>query len=248
MNKIKINLACNRSNRNYLEPDLKTTSLVVYGSNLSSTVNYPKYTRIIQNLINIPIEHYSIFIGILLSDAWLQCNPGKGNARLGLKQTLNNSSYLLDVFFKLSHYCPSYPRITRATVKGIRHFALQMNTRAMPCITELYNMFYVNGVKTVPKDLYNLLTPEALAHWIAGDGTRGTSGILLQTQSFTIKENVFIINVLMVKFDIKSSICMQRNRPVIYIAASSLPTLRALILPYLHTSILYDLFNSNKVK
>jgi hypothetical protein len=121
----------------------------------------------------------------------------------------------LDVFFKLSHYCPSYPRITRATVKGIKHSALQMNTRAMPCITELYNMFYVNGVKIVPKDLYNLLTPEALAHWIAGNGTHDTNGILLQTQSFTIKENIFIINVLIVKFNIKSSIYMKRNQPVI---------------------------------
>lgn len=230
-----------RSNWNYLVPDVQTTSLVIYGSNLASTVNYPKYTRIIQNMINIPIEHYSIFIGVLLSDAWLQCNAGKGNARLGLKQTLKNSPYLLDVFFKLSHYCPSYPRITNSTVKGKKHSALQINTRAMPCITELYNMFYVDGVKIVPKDLYNLLTPEALAHWIAGDGTRGTSGILLQTQSFTIKENVFIINVLMIKFQIKSSIHMQRNQPIIYIKSESMPILRKLVSPYLHSSMMYKI-------
>jgi hypothetical protein len=192
-------------------------------------------------MINIPIEHYSIFIGILLSDAWLQCNAGKGNARLGLKQTLKNSPYLLDVFFKLSHYCSSYPRITRTTVKGIKHSALQINTRAMPCITELYNMFYVDGVKIVPKDLYNLLTPEALAHWIAGNGSRGSHGVYLQTQSFTIRENVFIVNVLMLKFNLNCSINMQRNQPVIYIAASSVPTLCNLIIPYLHPSMQYKL-------
>lgn len=238
MNNSKIS----RSNWNYLEPDLKTTSLVVYGTNLSSTVNYPKYTRIIHCMINIPIEHYSIFIGLLLSDAWLQCNLGKGNARLGIKQTLNNSSYLLDVFFKLSHYCPSYPIITRTTVKGIKHSALQINTRSMPCITELYHLFYEDGVKIIPKDLYNLLTPEALAHWIAGDGSRGTSGIYLQTQSFTIKENVFIINVLMIKFNIKSSIHMQRNQPTIYISSKSMPILRNLVSPYLHSSMRYKVY------
>jgi|SRR5690606_3455630 len=239
-----------RSNWNYLEPDLETTSLVVYGSNLSSTVNYRKYTRIVQNIINIPKEHYSIFIGLLLSDAWLQCNKGKGNARLGIKQTLINSpgappgtrAYLLDVFFKLSHYCPSYPRLTKTTVKGIKHYALEMKTRAMPCITELYNLFYEDGIKIVPKDLYNLLTPEALAHWIAGDGTRGTSGIYLQTQSFTLKENVFIINVLMIKFNIKCSIHMQRNQPTIYISSKSMPIIRKLVSPYLHESMRYKVF------
>ena len=193
-------------------------------------------------MINIPIEHYSIFIGLLLSDAWLQCNLDKGNARLGIKQTLINSSYLLSVFFKLSHYCPSYPRITRTTVKGIKHSALQINTRAMPCITELYHLFYENGIKIVPKDLYNLLTPEALAHWIAGDGTRGTSGIYLQTQSFTIKENVFIMNVLMIKFNIKCSIHMQRNQPTIYISSKSMPIIRNLVSPYLHSSMRYKVF------
>ena len=48
----------------------------------------------------------------------------------------------------------------------------------------------------MPLDLYNMLTYEALAHWIMGDGTKSNKGLTLQTQSFTIKECVFIISIL----------------------------------------------------
>lgn len=59
-------------------------------------------------------------------------------------------------------------------------------TRVYPCLTEWYDIFYVEGKKRVPLDLYNLLTYEALAHWIMGDGTKVKNGLTLQTQSFTI--------------------------------------------------------------
>ncbi len=45
-------------------------------------------------------------------------------------------------------------------------------TRVYPCFTEWYNMFYQEGKKVLPLDLYNMLTYEALAHWIMGDGTK----------------------------------------------------------------------------
>jgi hypothetical protein len=78
-----------------------------------------------------------------------------------------------------------------------------LTTRVYPCFTEWYNIFYVNNKKIVPLALYNMLDYEALAYWIMGDGIRSGTGIVLQTQSYTIKECVFIINVLMHKFYLK---------------------------------------------
>jgi LAGLIDADG DNA endonuclease family len=54
-----------------------------------------------------------------------------------------------------------------------------------------------------------------------GDGTNSGTGLTLQTQSFTVKECVFIISVLMYKFNLKCSIHMQRNKPTIYIHSKS---------------------------
>ena len=44
------------------------------------------------------------------------------------------------------------------------------------------------------------------------DGTKTGPGLTLQTQSFTC---VFIVSILIHKFDLKCSIHMQRNQPVI---------------------------------
>jgi len=93
----------------------------------------------------------------------------------------------------------------------------------------------------VPLDLYDMLTYEALAHWIMGDGTRNYGGITLNSQSFTIQECVFIISILIYKFDLKCSLHMQRNQPTIYISSKSMKKLRPLILPYMCNSVLSKL-------
>lgn len=44
----------------------KCKNLVIYGSNLGSTVNFIYYNRFIRNIINIPINLNSIILGIVL--------------------------------------------------------------------------------------------------------------------------------------------------------------------------------------
>jgi hypothetical protein len=75
-----------------------------------------------------------------------------------------------------------------------------------------------------------------------GDGTKTAKGLTLQTQSFTIKEVVFIINILIYKFDLKCSIHMQRNQPTIYISNKSMKKIQPYILPYFCNSMKYKLF------
>lgn len=121
----------------------------------------------------------------------------KSNTRLSLKQSINNFSYAWFVFILLSSYCSSYPSITQTKLKGKIHYGIHVITRALPCFNYLREFFYVNNIKVVPQDIYNLLTIQGLAHWIMCDGTFVTGGgMLLQTQSFTVPDCVRLINVL----------------------------------------------------
>jgi LAGLIDADG DNA endonuclease family len=64
------------------------------------------------------------------------------------------------------------------------------------------------------------------------DGTNSGTGLTLQTQSITVKECVFIISILIYKFNIKCSIHMQRNQPTIYIHSKSIKQIKPNILHY----------------
>jgi heme/copper-type cytochrome/quinol oxidase subunit 1 len=230
-----------RSNRNYLPANNRCKDLVVYGSNLSSTVNYPPYTSIVRYMVNIPSHLQSILVGILISDAWLQINKA-GNTRLAFKQSIDKLEYLFYVFNKLSHYCSTYPHLTKTNINGQIFYGISFSTRSYPCFTELYQICYNKSIKIVPLNLYEIVTYEALAHWIMASGTKTYNGITLQTQSFTVKEVVFIVNVLIHKFHLKCSIHMQRGQPTIYISSKSMEKIQAYILPYICNSMRYKLF------
>jgi hypothetical protein len=105
-------------------------------------------------------------------------------------------------------------------------------------------MFYNSeGRKILPPlvVLIEILTPEALAHVIIGDGYRHGNGLIICTDSFSVEEVARIITVLYVRYDIDSTLQYHKGKPRIRIRASSMPTLRNLVRPYMHPSFMYKL-------
>jgi hypothetical protein len=147
-----------KHNRNQNLNNIHTyKALVPYGTNLSSTVGYPRFTALERKSIRIPNNLLPVFIGIILSDANIS-KSYKGDARLQFKQTIKHIRYFYSVFSKLNHYCSKGPYTTRIIVHKKEHIGLGFTTRSLPCITELYNIFYVNNKKIIPSNLFDLLS------------------------------------------------------------------------------------------
>lgn len=212
-------------------------SLVPYGSNLSSTVGYIKFSRFERNLIQIPFSKRSVFIGIILSDASLQRVNKDGDARLQFKQKYSQFEYLYSVFFLLCHYCSKSPVVNKVSLHKKTFYALSFTTRSLPCITELYDLFYPKGKKIIPLNIYDLLTWEALAHWVYLNSnikflhfnpTHQTRsyGLYIDVKIFTIKDIVKLINVLVYKFNLNCSFqVLKQDKYFIYIKNESIPLL-----------------------
>jgi hypothetical protein len=105
-------------------------------------------------------------------------------------------------------------------------------------------MFYNSeGRKILPPlvVLIDILTPEALAHVIMGDGTRRGNALIICTDSFTVEEVSRLMIVLYVRYGLDSTLKYHGGKPRIYIRTSSMPTLRNLVRPYMHPSFMYKL-------
>ena len=219
------------------------TALVVWGTNLTSTVG-EKFTLQELRMMQLAPYQYSVVIGLLLSDGWLIFSNARAkNARLGFKQSVKNMSYVFFVFNILSHYCSSMPSLTKSRVRaGKLNRDFFFITRSISVFTELHSIFYVNKVKVIPKDIYNLLTPVALAHIIMGDGSAERHGLVLCTDSFTIPEVIKLMNVLFIRYQLDCTFRLHTpTQPRIYIKEGSMSKLRGIVEPYMHHSLMYKL-------
>ena len=151
-----------------------------------------------------------VIVGLLLSDGWLSSD--RKNARLGFTQSGANSKYFWFVFLSLSHYCSSYPMVKISIRLEKEIIGLQFWTRAMPCLTELRELFYPNGVKIVPYNIFELLTPIALAYMIMGDGSVQRHGLIICTNNYSIEDVVRLMNVLIIQYKLECKIRLKKRK------------------------------------
>jgi len=156
--------------------------------------------RAIWVIDRVPPYLLGVIVGLILSDGNLSFSNHRNlNARLLFKQSMSHFPYFWFVFWLCAPLCQSMFKFGTSIRKGTVCNFIRFHTRCLPVFTELYNLFYVNGVKCIPavEIMYYLLTPIALAHMICGDGLWNRSGLILCTDSFSIIDNVKLINILM---------------------------------------------------
>jgi hypothetical protein len=80
-------------------------------------------------------------VGLLLSDGYKSYSARSKNGYLSLTQSLSNPYYVYFVYNILSHYCTRYPVFRERHRYGRSIFSLEIHTRSILCITELYILY-----------------------------------------------------------------------------------------------------------
>ena len=222
---------------------------MVWGINLNSSVGNGRITNQENHMIKLPPYQKSIIIGLILSDVLISFPAKRSNyPRLGFEQSLSKSSYVWFVFNNLSHYCNTCPKLRSSVRVGKISYGIGFFTRSLNCFTELYSLFYPEGVKVIPQNIYDLLTPVALAHIIMGDGNALHHGLIICTNCYSIQDVVRLMNVLIVRYRLECTITRKKKNQkvefMIYIKQKSLSSLLAIVKPYYLSAMLYKLDNS----
>ena len=251
-----------RSNKYYIEPNYINKELVIYGTNLETSLNIKEYTQIVRNMVNIPNNIIYILIGVILTDGYISYSSKKDldksifnnkskdleyvngiitkhNCRFRFKQSIKHMEYVLYLYNILKHYCKRPPYIKIDRVNGKKHIAIEFYTMSLPCFSLLKYKLYNHRVKIIPNDIYNYLNYESLAHMIMCDGAFSNKGLTLNLQSFTLKELILLLNILKIKFNLDCSIHKSRHQYVLYIKVHSVKDLYKNIYKYIIPSMRY---------
>jgi hypothetical protein len=80
----------------------------------------------------------------------------------------------------------------------------------------------------VPHNIYELLTPIALAHLIMGDGSVQRHGLIICTNSYSLEDVVRLMNVIMIRYRLGCNLrLIRQNNKIqytIYISQHSMPS------------------------
>ena len=107
---------------------------------------------------------------------------------------------------------------------------------------QLRSCFYRGRIKIIPKFLMKTTFSQlSLAVWIMDDGAREGKQIRINSQSFTLNENLWLIRFLSAKLGIYCTLNRDKNRFRLRVQANSMKKLIQSIKPYIIPSMLYKL-------
>jgi len=185
-------------------------------------------------------------VGCLLGNAHAsQYGKNLGNTRIEFKQGVIHAPYLFFIYFQLlfAGEVTAFTPVPKSASdgKGGTHQSLRVRTMRLLVFNWFRDLFYPAGIKIVPDIIGLLLTPRAFAYWIMDDAGYRASGMILHTNSFTKADVMLLISVLDSNFGIKATIRAAGKKWVIYVPAAYMPTVRSVVLPYIHSSMLYKI-------
>lgn len=189
-------------------------------------------------------EQKDIIIGTILGDGYIEFNGFHGS-RLQIKQSNEHRDYVFWLYDKLENLCKSTPKQRSDTKQWY------FSTRHLNILTEFKGIFYKNGKKIIPKKMKDfLVSPMSLAVWYMDDGRldfreKYHCSIILNTDSFIVKDVEVLTDILKDKFGIASaihnSLCRGRRYPKIYIGKESRDRFFSFIRPFIVDCFQYKL-------
>lgn len=195
----------------------------------------------------------SILFANLLGDCQAEFRSKGNGTRFCFYQEGSHSSYLYwlhSVLSQLGYTSSKEPLIqTRLGKKGSVRKVIKFKSLTYSSLNWVHDMWYKDKIKVVPSNIGEFLTPLALAIWIMNDGTKSGTGLKICTNSFSYSECLLLVKVLYDNFNLKASIHSagnyqkKDNQYIIYIWKESMPLLREIVLPYVHSSMKFKLIN-----
>lgn len=187
--------------------------------------------------------------GMILGDARIECRS-KGirvfpkTARLRVHQGENQKDYLNWKYQVLHEFVLQEPKriiCGRNYQQTKNYYSWYFHTVTTEFFGKLYQQFYLNGCKIIPKDILSILTPLSFAVWYMDDGCFSQGTAILNTQNFSFNEQKILQNSLKEKFNLETTINKDRKRWRLRVRKESFSRFCDLVEDYIVPSLRYKI-------
>ena len=190
-----------------------------------------------------------VLIGSLLGDARLECRSigvrSPVTARFRVHQGFKQKDYVFWKYEIMRDFVIGMPRESSWTndKRRLHEVSYYFHTKSLKELGILYHYFYKNGVKILPDDIFGILNPRMIAVWFMDDGSNNGNSCTLNTHSFSLEDQMRIVDFLKEKYAINSKIVKDRDKWKLSMGKYDFPKLIYLIEPYMIPSMSYKIAN-----
>ncbi len=203
-------------------------------------ITYSAEIRDLKKRLQLNQGQKEVLIGSILGDGHLAENWSKTNYRLKISQCKEQEEYVNWKYDIFRDWVLTEPKLHMKTN------SMRFATISHPEISRFRELFYQGRRKIIPENISELISPLTLAVWFMDDGNvrktnRTVYGYYINTQSFLLRENEVLVEVLKRKFGVSAAIYKNHGKPRLYIGAESKKAFRRILEPFILPSMQYKL-------
>ena len=190
-----------------------------------------------------------VLIGTLLGDGCLETQNRGRTYRLKIEHSMTQKDYVYWKYKVFKNFTLSEPRIHKRMSYGSVRENYCFSTVSHGSLRFYCQQFYKNGKKMMPKIIYKMITPLALAVWFMDDGSiksKQHRALVIHSQSFNKQDLLNIIEVLDKKYGIKLTLRKREDGSgyVLYLLSKTVSKFIDLVKEYVLPSMEYKLGNT----
>ncbi|MFA5877733.1 MAG: LAGLIDADG endonuclease [Candidatus Paceibacterota bacterium] len=194
-----------------------------------------------------PPHQLDVIIGSLLGDARLECRSiGLRNpitARLRVHHGEKQKEYVFWKYKALQNLTLKMPQESswNNPKRDLHEVSWYFHTKSTEELGIIHSRFYKNGVKILPEDIFDVLTPQMMAVWFMDDGSNVGESFTLSTHSFSLEEQMRIIGYLKRQYVITATLVKDRMKFKIGIGRNDYDRFVDIVRPFIIPSMIYKI-------
>lgn len=196
-----------------------------------------------------PSRQFDVIIGSLLGDARLECRSTgiryPVTARLRVHQGEKQKEYVFWKYEVLRDLVSKAPRKSSwdNPKRNLHEVSWYFHTKSTEELGIIHGCFYKNSVKILPKNIFDVLTPQMMAVWFMDDGSNVGESFTLNTHGFSREEQMRIISYLKCQYAITATLVKDRTKFKIGIGRNDHDRFVEIVRPFIIPSMIYKIAN-----